>query len=163
MASTEPQEEEKNSVPGSEEQQEDQTLSERQLRGLPWVLVVFSILTSTFLFGLDNTIVAVVQPAIVDQFGSVDRIAWLSVAFLVSAASTTLFWFVLPHSNLFEADASDRGQMYGQCNTKWLYISCILIFEIGSAICGAAPSMTALIVGRAICGLGGTGMYTGVL
>ena len=53
--------------------------------------------------------------------------------------------------------------MYGHCNAKWLYISCIIIFEVGSAVCGAAPSMDALIVGRAICGLGGTGMYTGVL
>ena len=53
--------------------------------------------------------------------------------------------------------------MYGQCNAKWLYITCIIIFEVGSAVCGAAPSMGALIVGRAICGLGGTGMYTGVL
>lgn len=64
----------------------------RQLHGLSWSLVVASILTTTFLFGLDNTIVADVQPAIVAQFGSVDRLPWLSVAFLVSAASTTVFW-----------------------------------------------------------------------
>ena len=36
-------------------------------------------------------------------------------------------------------------------------------FQIGSAVCGAAPSMTALIFGRALCGLGGAGMYTGVV
>jgi MFS family permease len=119
----------------------------RQIRGISWILIVFSILTSTFLFGLDNTIVADVQPAIVGQFGSVDRLPWLSVAFMIGAASTTLFW----------------GQMYGQCNAKWLYITCVTIFEVGSAVCGAAPSISALIVGRAICGLGGTGMYTGVL
>lgn len=40
---------------------------------------------------------------------------------------------------------------------------CVTLFEIGSAVCGAAPSMDALIVGRAICGLGGAGMYTGVM
>lgn len=34
---------------------------------------------------------------------------------------------------------------------------------IGSTICGAAPNIDALIVGRAICGLGGSGMYVGVL
>ena len=70
----------------------EQAAPQRQLRGIPWILVVLSILTSTFLFGLDNTIVADVQPAIVSQFGSVDKLAWLSVAFLFSAASTTLFW-----------------------------------------------------------------------
>ena len=76
------------------EPKDEQTPAGRRLRGIPWILVVSSILTSTFLFGLDNTIVADVQPAIVGQFGSVSRLAWLSVAFLVGAASTTLFWSV---------------------------------------------------------------------
>ncbi len=53
--------------------------------------------------------------------------------------------------------------MYSQFNRKWVYITCVTLFEIGSAVCGAAPTMTALIVGRAICGLGGSGMYTGVM
>ena len=53
--------------------------------------------------------------------------------------------------------------MYGQCNAKWLYIICITLFEAGSALCGAAPTIESLIVGRAICGMAGTGMYTGVL
>ena len=74
------------------EQNGDAATPGRQLRGVSWILVVFSILTSTFLFGLDNTITADVQPAVVRQFQSVDRLAWLSVAFMVGAASTTLFW-----------------------------------------------------------------------
>ena len=74
------------------EQNRDTATPGRQLRGVSWILVVFSILTSTFLFGLDNTITADVQPAVVRQFQSVDRLAWLSVAFMVGAASTTLFW-----------------------------------------------------------------------
>ncbi|KAE8553907.1 hypothetical protein TMatcc_006607 [Talaromyces marneffei ATCC 18224] len=37
------------------------------------------------------------------------------------------------------------------------------MFEVGSAVCGAAPSMTSFLVGRTICGLGGCGMYTGVM
>ena len=39
----------------------------------------------------------------------------------------------------------------------------MVLFEAGSAICGAAPTMDALIIGRAICGLGGAGMYLGVM
>ncbi len=39
----------------------------------------------------------------------------------------------------------------------------IVIFEIGSAICGAAPSSTAFIVGRAIAGLGSAGIFSGCL
>lgn len=39
----------------------------------------------------------------------------------------------------------------------------MVIFEVGSALCAAAPSMEILIVGRAICGIGGVGMYIGVM
>ena len=53
--------------------------------------------------------------------------------------------------------------MYAQFNAKYLYLACVTLFEVGSVLCGAAPSMAALIVGRTICGLGGSGMYTGVL
>ena len=53
--------------------------------------------------------------------------------------------------------------MYGQFDPKWLYIYCVLGFEVGSAVCGAAPSMNALIVGRAVAGLSGAGMYLGVV
>ena len=53
--------------------------------------------------------------------------------------------------------------MYGQFDPKWLYILCVLGFEVGSAVCGAAPSMNALIIGRAIAGLAGAGMYLGVI
>ena len=52
--------------------------------------------------------------------------------------------------------------MYGQFDPKWLYILCVTGFEVGSAVCGAAPSMNALIIGRAIAGLAGAGMYLGV-
>ena len=53
--------------------------------------------------------------------------------------------------------------MYAQFDAKLLYLLNTFLFEAGSAICGAAPTMDALIIGRAICGLGGAGMYTGVL
>ena len=36
-----------------------------------------------------------------------------------------------------------------------------ILFEVGSAICGAAPTMDALIVGRVLAGIGGAGMYLG--
>lgn len=47
---------------------------------------------------------------------------------------------------------------------KWVYIFNVVIFEVGSALCGAAPNMNALIVGRVICGVGGSGsgLYCGV-
>ena len=119
----------------------------RTVSGLRWGLVVFSILSSTFLFALDNTVVADVQPAIVSTFGEIEKLSWLSVAFLLAVASTNLAW----------------GKIYGQFNAKYLYMLTVFLFEAGSAVCGAANRMDTLIVGRAIAGLGGSGMYVGVL
>ena len=39
----------------------------------------------------------------------------------------------------------------------------MVLFEIGSAVCGAAPSSEALIVGRAIAGLGSAGVFQGAI
>jgi len=119
----------------------------RDIGGWKWGVVVAAILSSTFLFALDNTIVADVQPAIVEHFGDVSKLSWLSVSFLMGAAATNLVW----------------GKVFGQFNAKWTYILCVFLFEVGSAVCGSAPSMNALIIGRAICGVGGAGMYVGVM
>jgi uncharacterized membrane protein len=66
----------------------------REVRGLAWIMVVGSILSATFLYGLDQTIVANIQPAIVDRFDSLGQLSWISVAFLLGAASSNLFWWV---------------------------------------------------------------------
>jgi MFS family permease len=60
-------------------------------------------------------------------------------------------------------DSRCSGKAYGIFNVKWLHISSVTTFAIGSAICGAAPTMDALIVGRVIAGIGGGGMYLGNL
>lgn len=64
----------------------------RDVTGVAWFLVVLSILISTFLFALDNTIVADVQPAIVERFGAITKLPWLSASFFLAAAGTNLFW-----------------------------------------------------------------------
>ena len=119
----------------------------RTISGFRWGVVVLAILSSIFLFALDNTVVADVQPQIVLQFDAVGKIAWLGVAFIMAALSTNLLF----------------GRLYSQLQPKWLYIGSVVLFEAGSVVCGAAPSMDALIVGRALCGLGGMGMYLGVM
>ena len=86
-------------------------------------------------------------PAIVNHFGDVGKLPWVSITLLLAAAGTVNFW----------------AQMFGQFDPKWLYIFCVTGFEVGSALCGAAPSMNALIIGRAIAGLAGSGMYIGVV
>lgn len=55
------------------------------------------------------------------------------------------------------------SRFYCLFDAKVLYITSSLIFEVGSAVCGAAPNMDAMIVGRAIAGLGASGIYVGSL
>jgi len=119
----------------------------RDIHGWKWYLTVVSILFSTFLYALDATVVADLQPVIIEEFGQINKLSWLSVGFLLCATITTLFW----------------GRIYGQFDAKWLYIFHVAIFEVGSALCGAAPSMDVMILGRAITGLGGSGLYVGCM
>ena len=55
------------------------------------------------------------------------------------------------------------GRVYTFYSPKWVFLTLIGIFELGSAVCGAAPSSTSFIVGRAIAGLGAAGMMNGVI
>jgi MFS family permease len=43
------------------------------------------------------------------------------------------------------------------------FFTFVVIFEIGSLVCGAAPSSTAFIIGRAVAGIGGAGLFSGGL
>ncbi|KAI9829987.1 MAG: hypothetical protein M1826_005160 [Phylliscum demangeonii] len=124
-----------------------ETTSPRKVKGIVWALVVLAILSSTFLFALDNLVIATLQPVLIEKFGEIEKLPWLSVAFLLGALSTNLVW----------------GKIYGQFNAKYLYLISITLFEVGSAVCGAAKSMNTLIVARAIAGVGGSGLYIGVL
>ncbi|KAI1863462.1 uncharacterized protein JN550_009573 [Neoarthrinium moseri] len=102
-------------------------------------------LSSTFLFATDNIIVADAQPAIVNDFGPIELLPWIWTGFALENM-TILSW----------------GKAYGIFNMKWIYIQHSAL-RSGSAICGAAPTMDVLVVGRIIAGVGGSGMYSGTL
>lgn len=55
------------------------------------------------------------------------------------------------------------GKFYSYLNIKWVFITAISIFELGSLICGVAPNSVTLIVGRAIAGAGAAGIMSGAL
>lgn len=64
----------------------------RKAKGIVWGLIVCAVLSSCFLFALDNTIVADIQPAIVERFDDIGKLPWLTAAFFVGAVSTNLVW-----------------------------------------------------------------------
>ena len=94
---------------------------------------------------LDNTIIATAIPRITDQFQALDDVGWYGSAYLLTTCAFQLLF----------------GKFYGNFNVKWVFLTALALFELGSLICGAAPSSVALIVGRAIAGLGSAGIFSG--
>ncbi|EFR04035.1 hypothetical protein MGYG_07041 [Nannizzia gypsea CBS 118893] len=138
-----------NTIPNSEKATVDDGHSSipPRVHGWKWFLVCCVLYSSAFLYGLDTTIVADVQVPIVERFGSVDKLSWLGTGFPLGSVAT-----ILP-----------IGALYNIFDIKYVYIISLALFEGGSALCGGAPSMDSLIVGRVMAGIGGCGMYLGVL
>lgn len=112
---------------------------------LKFWLVLLSTFTSMFLVALDRTIIATAVPRITDDFKSQGDIGWYGSAYMLTTAAFQLLF----------------GRIYSFYDLKWTFLVSIVLFEIGSAICGAAPSSTVFILGRAIAGLGSAGIMTG--
>lgn len=119
----------------------------RTIKGVKWFFICVSLYISAFLYGLDTTIAADVQGPVLEDFGHVELLSWIGSGFPLGSVAVILL----------------AGALYGNFNMKWLFIAGVLAFEVGSVICGAAPDMNALIVGRVLAGAGGTGIYLGCL
>jgi MFS family permease len=53
------------------------------------------------------------------------------------------------------------GRAYQSFNAKWTFLFSMVVFALGSLVCAVSPNSTALIIGRAIAGLGNAGATTG--
>jgi EmrB/QacA subfamily drug resistance transporter len=105
------------------------------------VLLVPLMLVS-FVYTLDQTIVATTLPTIGRDFHSLSETSWVASAYLLTSAVATLVFGKL-------------GDMYGR---KRIFQFALVVFLIGSALCAAAQSMPMLILTRALQGIGGGGL-----
>jgi MFS family permease len=114
-----------------------------------WKLAFISaaLCLSVFCMALDNTIIATAIPRITDHFHALDDVGWYASAYLLTTCSFQLIF----------------GKLYTFYSIKWTYLSALFIFELGSLICGVAPSSIALIIGRAVAGLGSAGIFSGAI
>ncbi|KAL4778009.1 major facilitator superfamily domain-containing protein [Aspergillus varians] len=110
---------------------------------LSFILVGLNL--SMFLVGLDNTILSSAIPKITDRFQALGDVGWYASAYLLTNCAFQLFW----------------GKLFTFYIVKWIYLAALFLFEIGSLICAVSPSSTALIVGRAIAGVGAGGVTNG--
>src|SRR3982751_6135057 len=107
------------------------------------VLVVFSgLLLVMLLAALDSTIVATALPTIVGELGGLAHLSWVVTAYLLAQTIVTPIYGKL-------------GDLYGR---KRVLQFAIVLFLIGSALCGLSRTMTHLILFRAIQGFGGGGL-----
>lgn len=53
------------------------------------------------------------------------------------------------------------ARLYTFFQVKWVFLTALFLFEVGSVVCGSAQSSIALVVGRAIAGFGAAGLFTG--
>ncbi|MCJ1262827.1 MFS sugar transporter [Lobaria immixta] len=115
--------------------------------GIKLAIITTALCVSVFCMALDNTIIATAIPKITDQFQALDDVGWYGSAYLLTTCAFQLFF----------------GKLYTFFSIKWVYLTAILIFEIGSVVCGAAPNSIALIIGRAVAGIGAAGVFSGAL
>src|SRR5258708_2627506 len=105
-------------------------------------LVFAGVMLGMFLAALDQTIVATALPTIVGDLGGANHLSWVVTAYMLASTATTPLWGKL-------------GDMFGR---KTVFQVCIVIFLIGSVLCGQAHNMVQLISFRALQGIGGGGL-----
>src|SRR3954470_6485819 len=121
----------------------ERALAQAQPIGRRQTLVVFSgLLLVMLLAALDSTIVSTALPTIVGELGGLEHLAWGVTAYLLAQTVVTPVYGKL-------------GDLYGR---KIVLQSGIVLFLVGSALCGLSRDMTQLILFRAIQGLGGGGL-----
>ncbi|WP_406187558.1 DHA2 family efflux MFS transporter permease subunit [Streptomyces sp. NBC_01006] len=101
-----------------------------------------ALLLGLLIAALDQTIVSTALPTIVSELGGMAHLSWVVTAYILASTAATPLWGKL-------------GDQYGR---KKLFQGAIVLFLIGSALCGIAQDMPQLIGFRALQGLGGGGL-----
>jgi EmrB/QacA subfamily drug resistance transporter len=109
-----------------------------------WFILI-GLLLGMLLAALDQTIVATALPTIAGDLHGLSHLSWVVTGYLLASTVSTPLWGKL-------------GDLYGR---KRFFQAAIVIFLIGSALCGIANSMVALIAFRALQGIGGGGLIVG--
>jgi MFS family permease len=93
----------------------------------------------------DRIIISPAIPTITSHFNTIEDIGWYTTSYLLTACSAHLFY----------------TKLYRFHTAKWIYIAALLIFELGSLVSGVAEVSATLIFGRALAGLGASGVLAG--
>jgi EmrB/QacA subfamily drug resistance transporter len=123
-------------------------LSHRQI-----LVVMSGLMAGMFLAALDQSIVAVALPRITSELGGLDKLSWLVTAYMLTATAATPLW----------------GKISDLRGRRPMFQAAIVVFLVGSLICGFAPEIAeylgasginVMIAGRAVQGLGAGGLMS---
>jgi EmrB/QacA subfamily drug resistance transporter len=123
-------------------------LSHRQI-----LVVMGGLMAGMFLAALDQSIVAVALPMITSELGGLDKLSWVVTAYLLTSTAATPLW----------------GKISDLRGRRPIFQAAIVVFLIGSLICGFSPEIADLlnvsginvmIAGRAVQGLGAGGLIS---
>ncbi|KAK1640696.1 major facilitator superfamily domain-containing protein [Colletotrichum phormii] len=115
------------------------------LQGWALASLTIAFMAVCFVLALDNTILATAIPQITSDFKSLNDIGWYGSSYLIAQMA------MLPTC----------GRLYAFYNIKWMYCISLVIFEVGSVLSAVAPNSMALIIGRAVSGVGAAGLVSG--
>ncbi|KJK79802.1 hypothetical protein H634G_04041 [Metarhizium anisopliae BRIP 53293] len=104
-------------------------------------------ITDMILTSQDGTIITTAIPRITADFNTVRDVGWYGSAYLMVMTAFQPFF----------------GRLFSIFPLRPVYIAAIGIFSLGSLICAVSPSSPVFILGRAVAGLGGAGIFTGSL
>ena len=123
--------------------QNDQNQEQGQTQDQRRIWIVFSgLMLGLLIASLDQTVVATALPTIVSDLGGLNELSWVVTGYLLASTASTPLWGKL-------------GDMYGR---KRLFQATIVLFLVGSILCGISQNIGELIIFRAIQGLGGGGL-----
>jgi EmrB/QacA subfamily drug resistance transporter len=123
-------------------------LSHRQI-----LVVMGGLMAGMFLAALDQSIVGVALPKITSELGGLDKLSWVVTAYLLTSTAATPLW----------------GKISDLLGRRPIFQAAIIVFLVGSVICGFASPLADLlnisginvmIGGRAVQGLGGGGLMS---
>jgi EmrB/QacA subfamily drug resistance transporter len=108
------------------------------------LVLITGLLLAQLIASIEGTVVSTAAPTIVADLGGLKQISWVFTGYLLTSTATTPLWGKL--SDLF--------------GRRRLYELSIVIFMVGSVLCGAATTMGTLVAARMLQGVGAGGIFT---
>ncbi|KAL8753064.1 MAG: hypothetical protein Q9199_005309 [Rusavskia elegans] len=129
------------------EHHDESDTGDGHLSGWKLAITIVSLCLGTSLVAIDNNILAVAIPRISTDFRSLDDVGFYGSAYLLTVTALQ----------------PSFGSIYKFFDVKTVYLVSVILFEVGSVLCAAAPTSAVFITGRSIAGVGAAGLFQGAL